>query len=78
MYRWVEGEAAELARRGIAQVIRGPGMRRFMYGQGPQEDRKPGEELDDVDVWQRADSVPQAWSGIVGAKGGTLAWRPAP
>ena len=64
MYRWVKRETAELTRRGITQAIRGPGMRRFVHGQGTQEDRKPCEEPNEIDVWQRADSVPQAAAGL--------------
>jgi hypothetical protein len=39
-------------------------MRRFVHGQGTQEDRKPCEEPNEIDIWQRADSVPQAAAGL--------------
>ena len=35
-------------------------MRRFMDGEGQQENREAGEDLDEVERRQRADSVAQA------------------
>ena len=60
MHGRVQGQASEHACGGVTQAIGRPRMRRFVHGQGTQQDCKPRQKRNEIDGWQQADSVPQA------------------
>ena len=60
MHGRVQGQASEHACGGVTQAIGHPRMRRFVHGQGTQQDRKPRQKWNKIDGGQQADSVPQA------------------
>jgi hypothetical protein len=50
---WVQCDAAERSRREIAEIIRRPGMGRFMQTQGEEQHRKLNHGSADVELMQQ-------------------------
>ena len=72
MHGRVQGQASEHACGGVTQAIGRPRMRRFVHGQGTQQDHKPRQKRNKIDGGQQADSVSQAPRPVDGVQVGIV------